>query len=174
MLPASSSCNSLGAIRHASCLGQTAVVTNEEDRVRHAGDRMPNADTEETLRLGYYYDARPGGVPRARAPGGRYTSCSVGRRCRCRNRRSARLRWLEVGGCRASIVIVMWLRGRWVAWLPPAITGPCWQTAGVEPIEDVAAGDRGGLACGRGRYGIDGGLIGVAVFALVLAGAAAT
>ena len=44
----------------------------------------------------------------------------------------------------------------------------------MEPIEDVAAGDRGGVAGGRGRYGIDGGLAGVAFFALVLAGAAAT
>jgi arsenite methyltransferase len=44
----------------------------------------------------------------------------------------------------------------------------------VEPIEDIAAGDRGRVAGGRGRYGIDGGLIGVSVFALVLAGAAAT
>jgi len=44
----------------------------------------------------------------------------------------------------------------------------------VEPIEDVAAGDRAGAAGRRGRYGIDGGLIGVAFFALVLAGAAAT
>jgi arsenite methyltransferase len=44
----------------------------------------------------------------------------------------------------------------------------------VEPIEDITAADRGGIAGGRGRYGIDGGLAGVAVFALVLAGAAAT
>ena len=44
----------------------------------------------------------------------------------------------------------------------------------MELIEDAAAGDRGGLAGGRGRYGIDGGFIGVSVFALVLAGAAAT
>jgi len=41
-------------------------------------------------------------------------------------------------------------------------------------MEDVAAGDHAGVAGGRGRYGIDGGLIGVSVFALVLAGAAAT
>ncbi|MGO9142811.1 MAG: class I SAM-dependent methyltransferase [Streptosporangiaceae bacterium] len=43
----------------------------------------------------------------------------------------------------------------------------------MEPIEDVAAGDLGGVAGGRGRYGIDGGIIGVSVFALVLAGATA-
>ena len=33
-----------------------------------------------------------------------------------------------------------------------------WQTAGVEPIADVAALDGDGLADRRGRYGIDGGI----------------
>lgn len=49
-----------------------------------------------------------------------------------------------------------------------------WQTAGVEPIADVAALDGDGLADRRGRYGIDGGIIAGPVFALVEAGLAST
>ena len=40
----------------------------------------------------------------------------------------------------------------------------CWQTGGVEPVAEVtAAGERGGRAGQRGRYGIDGGFAGLAV-----------
>jgi len=46
-----------------------------------------------------------------------------------------------------------------------------WQTGGVEPVAEVPAGDRAGE---RGRYGIDGGFAGLAVFGVIEAGLAGT
>jgi hypothetical protein len=40
----------------------------------------------------------------------------------------------------------------------------------VEPVARVTAAGRGGRADQRGRYGIDGGYAGVAVFGLIEAG----
>ncbi len=50
----------------------------------------------------------------------------------------------------------------------------CWQTGGVEPVAEVPAGERGGRAGQRGRYGIDGGFAGMAVFGVIEAGLAGT
>jgi len=49
-----------------------------------------------------------------------------------------------------------------------------WQTGGVEPVAEVWAGERGGRAGPRGRYGIDGGFTGLAVFVVIEAGLAGT
>ena len=45
---------------------------------------------------------------------------------------------------------------------------------GVEPVAQVSAGERGGRAGQRGRYGIDGGFAGPAVFGVIEAGLAGT
>ncbi len=48
-----------------------------------------------------------------------------------------------------------------------------WQTGGVEPVAGISAAGRG--HCGaRGKYGIDGGYAGLAVFGLIEAGLAGT
>ncbi len=47
----------------------------------------------------------------------------------------------------------------------------CWQTGGVEPVAEVSAAGRAGQ---RGRYGIDGGFAGLAVFGVLEAGLAGT
>jgi hypothetical protein len=52
------------------------------------------------------------------------------------------------------------------------ITVGDWQTVGVEPVARVTAAGRGGRSGQRGRYGIDGGYAGVAVFGLIEAGLA--
>ena len=49
-----------------------------------------------------------------------------------------------------------------------------WQTGGVEPVAEVSAAGRGGRAGQRGRYGIDGGFAGPAVFGVIEAGLAGT
>jgi arsenite methyltransferase len=48
----------------------------------------------------------------------------------------------------------------------------CWQTGGVEPVAEVPAAEHGGRAGQRGRYGIDGGFAGLAVFGLIEIGLA--
>jgi hypothetical protein len=50
----------------------------------------------------------------------------------------------------------------------------CWQTGGVEPVAEVPAAGRGGRPGQLGRYGIDGGFAGLAVFGVVEAGLAGT
>ncbi len=50
----------------------------------------------------------------------------------------------------------------------------CWQSGGVEPVAEVPAAERGGRAGQRGRYGIDGGFAGLAVFGVMEAGLAGT
>jgi len=50
----------------------------------------------------------------------------------------------------------------------------CWQTGGVEPVAEVPAAEHGGRAGQRGRYGIDGGFAGLAVFGVIEAGLAGT
>ena len=52
------------------------------------------------------------------------------------------------------------------------ITVGDWQTVGGEPVARVTAAGRGGRSGQRGRYGIDGGYAGVAVFGLIEAGLA--
>jgi arsenite methyltransferase len=49
-----------------------------------------------------------------------------------------------------------------------------WQTGGVEPVAGVTAAGHVGRAGQRGRYGIDGGYAGLAVFGLIEAGLAGT
>jgi hypothetical protein len=46
--------------------------------------------------------------------------------------------------------------------------------AGVEPVAQVSAGERGGRVGQRGRYGIDGGFAGPTVFGVMEAGLAGT
>jgi hypothetical protein len=50
----------------------------------------------------------------------------------------------------------------------------CWQAGGVEPAAEVATAGRGGRVGQRGRYGIDGGFAGLAVFGVIEAGLAGT
>ena len=52
------------------------------------------------------------------------------------------------------------------------ITVSDWQTVGVEPVAGVTAAGRGGRADQRGRYGIDGGYAGLALFGAMEAGLA--
>ena len=49
-----------------------------------------------------------------------------------------------------------------------------WHTDRVEPIATAATRDDGGHGSSRGRYGIDGGIIGISLFGLVQAGLAGT
>jgi hypothetical protein len=44
----------------------------------------------------------------------------------------------------------------------------------VEPVAEVSAAELGGRARQRGRYGIDGGFAGLAVFGVIESGLAAT
>jgi arsenite methyltransferase len=50
----------------------------------------------------------------------------------------------------------------------------CWQTAGMEPVAQVPAGERGGQAGPRARYGMDGGFAALTVFCVIEAGLAGT
>ena len=50
----------------------------------------------------------------------------------------------------------------------------CWQAGGVEPAAVVASAGRGGRVGQRGRYGIDGGFTGLAVFGVIEVGLAGT
>ena len=65
-------------------------------------------------------------------------------------------------------------------WIPLSSCGTCvaghacWQTGGVEPGAEVPVGDRGSRAGRPGRYGIDGGFAGLAVFGVMEAGLAGT
>ncbi len=54
------------------------------------------------------------------------------------------------------------------------ITVSDWQTGGVEPVAGGTAAGHGGRAGQRGRYGIDGGYAGLAVFGVMEAGLAGT
>jgi SAM-dependent methyltransferase len=59
--------------------------------------------------------------------------------------------------------------------MEPRLAGrDCWQTGDVEPVAEVWAGERGGHVGQRGRYGIDGGFAGLAVFGVIEAGLAGT